>query len=107
MVQEADGSSTLAQLLAEYAETEAALSDPAVHADQATARRLGRRFAQLAPVVNAAHELDRARADVLAARELAAEDADFAAEAEELAARIPVLEGRLRELLVPKDPNDV
>ena len=63
MVQEADGSSTLAQMLAEYAETEAALSDPAVHADQATARRLGRRFAQLAPVVSASQELDRVRAD--------------------------------------------
>ncbi|MEO6502468.1 MAG: PCRF domain-containing protein, partial [Jatrophihabitantaceae bacterium] len=107
MVQEADGSSTLAQMLAEYIETEVALSDPAVHADQATARRLGRRFAQLAPVVSASNELDRVRADALTARELAGEDESFAAEAEELAAQVPVLEDKLRELLVPKDPNDI
>jgi peptide chain release factor 1 len=38
---------------------------------------------------------------------MAGEDAAFAAEAEELAARIPELENRLRELLLPKDPNDL
>jgi peptide chain release factor 1 len=107
MVQEADGSSTLAQVLAEYHETETALSDPAVHADQATARRLGRRFAQLAPVVSASKELDRVRADAETARELAGEDPSFAAEAEELTSQIPALEDRLRELLIPKDPNDI
>jgi peptide chain release factor 1 len=106
MAQEADGSSTLAQVLAEYAETETALSDPAVHADQVVARRLGRRFAQLAPIVGTSKELDAVRADAQAARELGGEDAAFAAEAEELGARIPVLEARLRELLIPKDPND-
>ncbi|MDQ1691419.1 MAG: peptide chain release factor 1, partial [Pseudonocardiales bacterium] len=42
-----------------------------------------------------------------AARDMAGEDAAFAAEAEELAARIPELENRLRELLLPKDPNDL
>ncbi|MDQ1738817.1 MAG: peptide chain release factor 1 [Pseudonocardiales bacterium] len=107
MVHEADGSSTLAQVLTEYAETEKALSDPAVHADQATARRLGRRFAQLAPVYSAATELERVRADAGAARELAGEDSSFAVEADELASRIPELESRLRELLIPKDPNDI
>src|SRR5690242_8349186 len=107
MSHEADGSSTLAQVLAEYADTEAALADPAVHADQNAARRLGRRFAQLAPVVGAAKELEAVRADAQAARELAAEDESFQAEADELAARIPELETRLRELLVPKDPNDI
>ncbi|HST48363.1 peptide chain release factor 1 [Jatrophihabitans sp.] len=107
MAHQSDGSATLSQLLAEYAETETALSDPAVHADQSTARRLGRRFAQLAPVVTASRELERVRADAATARELAGEDASFAAEAEELENRIPELEDRLRELLIPKDPNDV
>jgi len=106
MVQEADGSSTLAQVLTEYAETEAALSDPAVHADQSAARRLGRRFAQLAPIVGTARELEAVRADEQAARELGDQDEGFAAEAEEFARRIPALEARLRELLIPKDPND-
>ncbi|HEX2903710.1 MAG TPA: peptide chain release factor 1 [Jatrophihabitans sp.] len=107
MTATADGSATLAQLLAEHAEVEAALADPAVHADQAAARRLGRRYAQLAPVAATARELEAARADEQAARELAGEDPSFAAEADQLAAHIPELEERLRELLVPKDPNDV
>src|SRR3978361_1716921 len=105
MVQQASGPSNVAQLLAEYEQTEAALSDPAVHADQVIARRLGRRFAQLAPIVSTAKELDRTRADEQAARELAGEDASFAAEATQLAVRIAELEARLRELLIPKDPN--
>jgi peptide chain release factor 1 len=99
-------SGRLPELLAEYADVEKALADPAVHADQAQARRLGRRFAELAPVVATAHDLDAARDDLSAARELAAEDASFAAEAESLTARIGELEDRLRELLLPKDPND-
>ena len=107
MTTPADGSGTLAQVLAEYAETETALADPAVHADQNAARRLGRRFAQLAPIVSTSRELDSVRADEQAARELAAEDPAFGEEAEQLAARIPELEARLREQLVPKDPNDI
>ncbi|MCW2541069.1 MAG: peptide chain release factor 1 [Frankiales bacterium] len=100
------GLGTLAEILVEYTETERALSDPAIHSDQAAARRLGRRFAQLAPIVGLAHELDSVRDDAVAARELAADDASFAVEADELEARIPGLETRLQELLVPKDPND-
>jgi peptide chain release factor 1 len=96
----------LPALLAEYAEVEKALAEPAVHADQARARALGRRFAELAPVHAAAAELDTARGDLAAAQELAAEDATFAAEAGDVVNRITDLEQRLRELLVPKDPND-
>jgi peptide chain release factor 1 len=96
----------LPALFAEHAELEAQLAEPAVHADQARARRLGRRYAELAPLVAAARELDAVRADLATARELAAEDASFAAEAEELAARAGELEQRLRELLLPRDPND-
>jgi peptide chain release factor 1 len=96
----------LPELLAEYADVEKALSDPAVHADAGRARTLGRRFAQLAPVVALAGELDAARDDLAAARELAAEDESFAAEAEALTTRIGELETRLRQLLLPRDPND-
>ena len=96
----------LPELLAEYAEVEKALSDPSVHADAGRARTLGRRFAELAPIVATANELEAARADLAAAHELAAEDASFAAEAETLSGRIDELEGRLRHLLLPKDPND-
>jgi peptide chain release factor 1 len=96
----------LKDLLEEYTELERRLADPALHADQATARRVGRRFAELAPIHKTASELDRARADLLAARELAAEDSAFAVEAEEMAERIGPMEERLAELLAPRDVND-
>ncbi|GAA3036631.1 peptide chain release factor 1 [Actinokineospora globicatena] len=97
---------TLSQLRAEHAELESELADPSVHADQDRARKLGRRYAQLSPVIKAHRELEAARSDLEAARELAGEDAAFAAEAEELAARIPGLETKLTELLLPRDPHD-
>jgi peptide chain release factor 1 len=96
----------LPALRAEYADVERRLADPAVHSDQATARRLGRRFAELAPIVAAADELDATRADLETAREFAGQDDSFADEAETLEQRVGELEQRLRELLVPKDPND-
>jgi peptide chain release factor 1 len=96
----------LAGLLAEYAALEARLADPAIHADQAAARKVGRRFAELTPIHKAAYELEQAREDLAAARELAAEDPGFAAESESLAAQIPAIEERLAELLIPRDPND-
>jgi peptide chain release factor 1 len=96
----------LGTLLEEYAELERRLADPAVHADQAAARRVGRRFAELTPIHKTAAELDQARADLVAARELVREDAGFATEAELIAERIPILEQRLAELLAPRDPND-
>ncbi|MET8089402.1 peptide chain release factor 1 [Micromonospora sp. NPDC005220] len=99
-------SERLAGLLDEYAELEKRLADPAIHADQATARRVGRRYAELVPLHKAAGELEQARADLAAARELAAEDPSFAGEADAIAGSLPVLEERLAELLIPRDPHD-
>src|SRR4051794_21320301 len=96
----------LSALLGEHASLEKELADPAVHADQSRARRLGRRYARLAPLVETARALDTARDDLSAARELAAEDDSFAAEATALEARIDELTDRLREQLLPKDPDD-
>jgi peptide chain release factor 1 len=96
----------LGELLQEYADLEGRLADPAIHTDQVAARRVGRRFAELTPIHKTAMELDEVRSNLTAARELSSEDADFAAEAEELAERIPVIEERLAELLAPRDPND-
>jgi peptide chain release factor 1 len=93
-------------VLAEHADLELRLADPAVHADAAQARKLGRRYAELDPIVAVARELAGAREDCTAARELAAEDPAFAAEADALARRIPELETRLARLLVPRDPHD-
>jgi peptide chain release factor 1 len=102
----AESGQRLATLLAEYAELEQRLADPSIHADQALARRTGRRFAELTPIAKTAAELEQVRADRTAALELAAEDAGFAAEAADLEARIPGIEERLAELLAPRDPND-
>jgi peptide chain release factor 1 len=100
------GTDRLTGLLAEHASLESELADPAVHADQARARRLGRRYAQLAPVAETARALEQSRGDLAAARELAAEDPSFAAEAAGLEQRIDELTDRLREQLLPKDPDD-
>jgi peptide chain release factor 1 len=96
----------LEELAAEYAALERDLADPAVHADQDRARRLGRRYGELGPIVHAYREWQRVSADEAAAHELAGEDASFADEAEQLGKRRAELEDKLRELLVPGDPND-
>jgi peptide chain release factor 1 len=93
-------------LVQEHAELERALADPSVHADQAVARRLGRRYAELSSVVATYGAWRRAGEDREAALELAAEDPAFAAEAEALQATRAELEQRLRTLLVPRDPDD-
>ena len=93
-------------LLREHAELEARMADPAVHSDPSLARRLGRRYAQLSGIVAAHAEWSAAADDAEAAREMAADDASFAAE-------LPLLEDardeaaeRLRRRLVPRDPDD-
>jgi peptide chain release factor 1 len=96
----------LDDLTSEYADIEKRLADPSVHADQATARRLGKRYAELRPIVETARDLRAAQNDAAAARELAAEDPAFAQEAADLDKRITELEETLRRLLVPRDPND-
>ena len=92
--------------LAEHAELEEQLADPAVHADQARARELGRRYAELGPLVAAIREKEQLEGDLQAAREMAADDPELAREAEQMAARLPELDERIRELLVPRDPAD-
>ncbi|HLL67265.1 MAG TPA: peptide chain release factor 1 [Micromonosporaceae bacterium] len=96
----------LTALLDEYTQLEGRLADPAIHADQAQARKVGRRFAELTPIAKTVGELAAAKSDLDAARELAAEDAAFAVEAAEIEARVPMLESRLAELLAPRDPHD-
>ena len=93
-------------LIDEYAALENRLADPSLHSDAGAARRVGRRYAELAPVVTALAEKDRLTADIAAARELAADDPDFAAESEQLAAELAEVDERLTRLLAPRDPND-
>jgi peptide chain release factor 1 len=96
----------LADLAEEYARLERDLADPSVHADQEKARALGRRYAELGPVVHLYRELTQVGENEAAARELAEEDSSFAVEAEQLGRRREELERRLEELLVPGDPLD-
>jgi peptide chain release factor 1 len=90
----------------EHAELEKSLADPALHADQDRAKALGRRYAELTPVINTYQEWQRTVEDETAARELGTEDASFLAEADQLARRRVKLEAELTQLLAPRDPND-
>ena len=93
-------------MLAEHADLERRLADPELHADPSAARKAGRRFAQISPVVATYRKLEAARGDLEAARELAADDASFAAEVDELAATVHDLDTTLTDLLAPRDPHD-
>ena len=93
-------------IIDEYADLEARLADPAIHSDQDLVRTLNKRYAALAPTVAAARQWEAAREDLEAARELAVEDAGFAEEVPALEESLAVAEGRLRRLLIPRDPDD-
>ncbi len=95
-----------AELVKEYGELELRLSDPAVHGDQTLARNLGRRFAELGPVVAAYRDWSALHDDVAAATELAADDEAFALELPELVASEQVAAEYLTTLLLPRDPMD-
>ena len=74
----------VSQLAAEHAELEVKLADPSVHSDQALARKLGQRYAELTAVLRTHAEWVQLGEDLEAARELGGEDESFAREAEEL-----------------------
>jgi peptide chain release factor 1 len=93
-------------LVDEHAQLEQQLAAPETHADARLAKRLNQRYAQLSAVIGAWREWREYGDDLGAARELAAEDPTFAAEAESLVAKREVAEERLRRLLVPRDPTD-
>jgi peptide chain release factor 1 len=94
------------EMVREYAELEAAMADPSIHDDQGKARQLGRRYAQLGPVVAGFKEWKSADEDLTAAKELAATDPDFASEIPALEETAQKAAEKLEELLLPRDPND-
>jgi peptide chain release factor 1 len=94
------------ELVKEYAELEAKMADPTIHEDANNARKLGRRYAQLGPVVSGYRVWRAAEDDLAAGREMAAEDADFAAEIPALEEAARIAADKLEELLLPRDPND-
>lgn len=94
------------ELLDEYADVERQLADPDVHSDQGRARKLGRRYAALGPIIAAYREWLTATDDLAAARELGELDPAFAAEVAPLEERTARADERLTTLLLPRDPMD-
>jgi peptide chain release factor 1 len=101
----------LEALEAEYSQVLTRLSEPTLSQDPNELRVLSRRHKELETVVRKMHELRSAQDDVAVARELASDavgserelgrDEQAAAEA-----RLVELENELRDLLMPRDPNE-
>jgi len=89
------------ELLAEYESLEAQMADPSIHSDQNKARSLGKRYAQLGPVIAGYRAYKLAEEDLIAGKELAESDPAFASET-----TVDEAAATLEELLLPRDPND-
>ena len=90
----------------EYLRAETELADPSIHADQAAARKLGKRHAELRPIIEAYQKWLGVVADIEAAKELSADDSSFADEIERLQQDETELVAKLNDLLLPRDPLD-
>lgn len=98
--------SAVDDILAEYHGLEEQMADPSLHDDPLAARRVGKRYSELQPIINVHAELTQIREDLEAAREMAHEDHEFADEAEKLAVQEVEMEEKLADLLAPRDPHD-
>ena len=103
--------SRLADLEREYDAVLARLADPATLADPARLRTESKRHRELEPIVMRYREHVACSAEAAEARDalMSSEGEErevWRALAEESEARREQLEGELRELLLPKDPND-
>ena len=94
------------ELLKEYEVIEKQMADPSIHSDQGKARQLGKRYAQLGPVIAGYRAWKSASDDLAAAQEMAAEDESFAAEIPAMESALAIAEEKLEDLLLPRDPND-
>ncbi|ATO40716.1 MULTISPECIES: peptide chain release factor 1 [Bifidobacterium] len=92
--------------LEEYRNIEQQMAQPEAASNPDTMRKLGRRHAQLAGIVTAYQQYRALADDLEVAREMAADDADFAAEAKRLEDELPAAQERLRTALIPRDPDD-
>jgi len=93
-------------LIAEYAELQVKLGDPAVHADAALSKKLNRRFAVLSKIIAAHERMVALGDDLAAAKEMASEDEAFAEEVPGLENSLAEATESLRSLLIPRDPDD-
>ena len=92
--------------LKEYQSLEEQMASPEVVTDPSAMRKLGRRHAELGSIVTAYKAYLAVKNDLEAAREMASEDPDFAAEAKRLENELPDVEEKLRTALIPRDPDD-
>ncbi|WP_462417204.1 peptide chain release factor 1 [Kytococcus sp. Marseille-QA3725] len=99
-------SDALQEALAEHARLEELMAQPEVVADPVRLRRAAREYAALEPVVRAAGRVEQLEGELDAARELAADDPDFAAEAEGLSEDLKAARDELTRTLLPRDPDD-
>ncbi|MFF1541193.1 peptide chain release factor 1 [Microbacterium sp. NPDC058269] len=93
-------------LIDEHRRVQEELSDPAVHADAARAKRVNRRYAELSRIVAAYEAWVAATDDLETAREFAREDESIAAEIPAMEEELQASQERLRRLLIPRDPDD-
>jgi peptide chain release factor 1 len=99
-------------IVAKHADLARQLSDPAVVEDLSAFRTLSKQYAQLGPLVEKFELFRKAAGDCHDARELlaAADDAEMKAMASDeikaLETTLTSLEGELKVLLLPSDPND-
>ena len=94
-----------------FEELERQVADPAVIANRREFARLAKERAQLEETVVAWRERQRLAAEIEEHRELAqGKDADLRelarAELPALESRVAALDGQLKQLLIPRDPND-
>ncbi|TSC58995.1 MAG: peptide chain release factor 1 [Candidatus Peregrinibacteria bacterium Greene0416_19] len=98
----------LRQLAREHAALNERLFDPAVHADPREIARIGKRIAELEPVLLLIAEYERAHEAIRYAAD--EQDSELRAMAEQEAAdaraRLPQLEDRMKKFLLPNDPDD-
>ena len=102
----------LDQIENRYMEMTTELSSPEVHADSANFQKLARRHAELSEMVEKYREWKQIDKDLAGARQmqLEAEDPEMKQlaqdEEKQLAERKGAIEGQLKILLLPSDPND-
>jgi peptide chain release factor 1 len=100
---------TLADIERRYEELERLMADPAVTSDHLRLQDVGRERAELDPVVTAYRDLHQTETTIAETEALAADPELAELAAEELAtlrSRREELLGRVRTLLIPRDPND-
>ena len=94
------------ELVVENADLEKQLGDPTLHADPKLARKVGKRHAQLRPIIEAYRDWLTLGEDLEAARELGETDPAFASEAVSIEAARDEVAEKLTGLLVPRGPLD-